>query len=946
MSVPDEGSTPAVSHVGAILAKIRANDTGHSSVGARFSFANLCSLMAWLPPGNLEEAKAWVCRFCEHETTLCEADVVARLVSLGLLPYDADERWGSVLDLEVVVANARLKSSSQSSRAFRKPAAFRTVEEPQRPARPHANGDRAEAATGEVDASESDSAQLLRRLRKQSTRGLSARDADDFRVTLYRAALSDVSLTEVDFSSRADFSALPAEHKAEAIMHLASASRDGSLEDVALDGLALDLSCAEALAQLLQSPKLRRVSLSSNRLNESAIQRIARAIHHHPALEAISIADQNGTALSTYSIGQLLDGMEACPTLAKLRVGHIHDDALRRRYVRVETAHVEQMRRRHAGLALGDESTISSGPQSAKAVVASSGAAPTAAASEARQSPVTNAGAAAAAAGGGGGGGGVGSRSAVSSLPSHWMAEAARIAATAPTTLGTPDNSRSGAQWRDPQTHYILTGSSEWQMATKEERRAVIEAFASNTQFTTVSMSDSLVDDDLARSWASVLANPSCHVTSLSLESNPITSAGVEAIASALPSNTSLGELRLRNLHAKVAAEAEEALANALEGHASLTKLYMDMRSHRAKDLVGRHLAQNERRRREDKGWGNGPTPAFRPPAAPPPPTATTSVDASAGAAALEGGRPRARGAHVKSARDLWDGFFTHAHTAATRSDWADAVDEANGAGMGGGAAKRTVLYDPSSLPEVDMGADALRAASALPYVGLSSVSTGAVEAAGEKRQGQIREEQPVASMGGGSSSGPVARPNMGNVAADAMAVALRGRDKKAAAVSALEARRTKMTSLASRSKKSNPIAHRAAEAAAENEEAVLVAVVALEEKKATQQKEVAEKKARSQRLAFMLEATGEIMHSFRHRVASPNSSSGNSSRQGTGRGTQPPTATSAGAPMPAHPESPPESARGKKRSLTPRKAAEPEPANIFAAVAARRAQLMGDLEA
>ena len=41
-----------------------------------------------------------------------------------------------------------------------------------------------------------------------------------------------------------------------------------------LDAVALDLSCAEALAQLLGAPPLRSLSLSGNKLNEAALQRV------------------------------------------------------------------------------------------------------------------------------------------------------------------------------------------------------------------------------------------------------------------------------------------------------------------------------------------------------------------------------------------------------------------------------------------------------------------------------------------------------------------------------------------------------------------------------------------------------------------------------------------------------------------------------------------------
>ena len=79
--------------------------------------------------------------------------------------------------------------------------------------------------------------------------------------------------------------------------------------------------------------------------------------------------------------------------------------------------------------------------------------------------------------------------------------------------------------------------------------------------------------DELAAAWGEALASPGCAVESLSLESNPFASAGVEAIAAALPSNSSLKELKMLNLHGRISQKADEALADALEFHTGLVKL-------------------------------------------------------------------------------------------------------------------------------------------------------------------------------------------------------------------------------------------------------------------------------------------------------------------------------------------------------------------------------------
>merc|ERR1719240_1243908 len=112
-----------------------------------------------------------------------------------------------------------------------------------------------------------------------------------------------------------------------------------------------------------------------------------------------------------------------------------------------------------------------------------------------------------------------------------------------------------------------------------------------------------MIDDDLARAWASVLACPTCIIESLTLESNPISSSGIEAIASAIPSNRSLKELKLRNLHGRTSKEAEEALAASLEHATQIMKLSIDLKVQHTKDLVRRYLSRNEQIRRDERGW-------------------------------------------------------------------------------------------------------------------------------------------------------------------------------------------------------------------------------------------------------------------------------------------------------------------------------------------------------
>ena len=168
------------------------------------------------------------------------------------------------------------------------------------------------------------------------------------------------------------------------------------------------------------------------------------------------------------------------------------------------------------------------------------------------------------------------------------------------------------------------------------------------------------------------------------------------------------------------------------------------------------------------------------------------------------------------------------------------------------------------------------------------------------------------------------------------------------------------MSASAAAQRKSHPLAYAAAGAAAEHEEAVQSAVVLLEEKKAAQQRKLAEKRALSQQLTYMLEATGELvtgaLASFR--------SAGYVSQRAAARGAG---ESARLQPMPPHgalhedtpsptvstgESSPVTSARAAGRELAAERA--PPPDGLAAApldsvmneLAARRAKLMGELEA
>jgi len=375
-----------------------------------------------------------------------------------------------------------------------------------------------------------------------------------------------------------------------------------------------------------------------------------------------------------------------------------------------------------------------------------------------------------------------------------WTKEAERLAASEETFLGRPVNAedleeggRSGvaAPYRDPDTHYILTGSLEWRGATKAERRQVIEALATNTKLKTVSMSDSLIDDDLARSWASVLASPTCIIENLTLDSNPIGSAGIEALASALPSNTSLRELKMGNLLSRASRQAEEAIAAALEHHATLIKFSMELKSFHAQTLVRKYISRNENARREARGWSTTETAQL---------TGGGLYDANwKPSLSKESSAPKVgntgNGKRVTIASSLWEGF-----TRKVGDPWVDPND----------APTTEPIFDPLALPQVDPAALDAPVKSSLPFVSLGDLTKGIKNKANEfmSRGGGAKEEQ----------------------------------EKKKKTV------------------KSNPLADEVARLALEHEEARLVAVDEAEKRRTTAPPE---KRNWHQHLADMLESTG-----------------------------------------------------------------------------------------
>ena len=317
-----------------------------------------------------------------------------------------------------------------------------------------------------------------------------------------------------------------------------------------------------------------------------------------------------------------------------------------------------------------------------------------------------------------------------------------------------------------------------------------------------------------------------------------------QAIASAIPSNRSLTELKLRNLHGRTSKEAEEALAASLEHCPQLMKLSIDLKTQHTKDLVRRYLARNEQTRREERGWNSNARQAdkfggglwaadWKPPVAS---SSSTKLPPKV--------RDSGLGKHVAIARAKWDGFLT-GEASASASDVASSV-----------------LFEPSSLPEVELptekngilaggggggaGSDKGKAGRpSKPFVSLGEIQKAAKglsskgglssnRAAGRTKLDSGRPNQ--ASKGGSGKGGSSGKGGVASaLSVDIASAAARREESMSSAVAAIEKKRAAINK--NNLAKSNPIADAVVEAAKERGEDILEAVAELQERKAAQEK-------------------------------------------------------------------------------------------------------------
>ena len=353
------------------------------------------------------------------------------------------------------------------------------------------------------------------------------------------------ALALLDLSANRRFAVLDAAARSRLIDRITSATSSGTIRTVLLNDLQLDNSNAPAVASLLRSSStgsLRAVALERNLLSEEGLLLLSEALRGS-ALTEVSLANQRA-AISTAAVLQLLDAMEATPSLVKLGLGALRDDGVRKRHEQVTMANTEAARRRRRQAAAAGEGgqEVARASELLRASSSSSSL-------DLLRARGTGTGAEAGGGGGAGGGSGLGEaavrmegvcaaiepparppaarppppgkrqlsqdllsraaciegtvskavrRQSAESIAFDWAAEAQRIRTSTPPEYGRPEAAEAaeaaggsaggGAAAQAAQAAsaahadslYVLTGSSHWQTATVRERREVVLAFGSN----------------------------------------------------------------------------------------------------------------------------------------------------------------------------------------------------------------------------------------------------------------------------------------------------------------------------------------------------------------------------------------------------------------------------------------------------------------------------------
>jgi hypothetical protein len=311
-----------------------------------------------------------------------------------------------------------------------------------------------------------------------------------------------------------------------------------ALTELQLDAVGLDATAAAALACAVRSHRrLQQLSIERNSLNETALVAIAAACAGHPSLCSLSVANQCNQELLTQSaLLALVEAMESTPKLIHLRVGKVIDPQLTRRLDAAQMANRDLLRQQRVA-----EGSFKDTRRAATKVI-------------------------------------------------HWEVEAQRVATSQPYEYGVPlEAVEEGAQ----QTTYTVAGSPLWRAATERERVAVIEAFHTNQKVTSLALPSALITDAIAAAQLGELLEFNQTLTSLNVESNLISSAGVEAIARGVAANSTLTELRMANQGIAMSQESELVLARAVMGNATLLHVTVDLRNGQARDMIHTALSRN-----------------------------------------------------------------------------------------------------------------------------------------------------------------------------------------------------------------------------------------------------------------------------------------------------------------------------------------------------------------
>ena len=113
-----------------------------------------------------------------------------------------------------------------------------------------------------------------------------------------------------------------------------------------LDACGLDSRQAGAIATVVKSlGHLEALSLQCNNFKEDDLVQLAEAVHEHPSMSELSLAEQKAQ-IATAAANKLAEAMEATPCLLKLRLGALRDETTKKRVNAATMANGDKFRRK------------------------------------------------------------------------------------------------------------------------------------------------------------------------------------------------------------------------------------------------------------------------------------------------------------------------------------------------------------------------------------------------------------------------------------------------------------------------------------------------------------------------------------------------------------------------------------------------------------------------